>query len=229
MPIETLLGLVELHRKVRKATVNKVTAGLLKLTRHKWFAGEGVGLRHRLHRQHRVVYFFYRLFDAVSKGDALLVDAVVDLIQADHLAALLGGGDRVVFVGVGGILKVLHHTRAGRIAGHRLYLASVGKPLVFFNKFQRHQHLLDDEASVRQLMGRRQGVEVDIERRDPLAIREVVLHRVVDDVRRFDVVIAWGVIAKLEPPYTTEKGVEDALLHLGLSVHLLQRRISDAL
>ena len=115
MTVERLLGLIKLHRVIRKAAVDEVTAGRLKLTRHKWFAGKRVGRRHRLHRQHRVVDFFYRLFDAVGEGDALFVDAVVDLIQTDHLTALLGGGDGVGLVGVGRVLKVVHHALASSV------------------------------------------------------------------------------------------------------------------
>ena len=62
-----------------------------------------------------------------------------------------------------------------------------------------------------------------------MAVWKVVLHRVVDGVRCLDVLVARGVIAKLEPPYTTEKGVEDALLDVGLSVHLFQCRVGNAL
>ena len=95
-----------------------------------------------------MVDFFDGLFDAVGKGDALFVDAVVDLVQADHLTALLGGGDGVGLVGVGRVLKIVHHALASSVFRHRLYLASVDEARVLFDELQRHQDFFDDKTGV---------------------------------------------------------------------------------
>ena len=80
LAVEALFGLVKLEREVWKAAVGQEATGRRELARHHRLAGERVGLRHRLHRQHRMVYFFNRLFDAFRKGDALLMEPVMDLI-----------------------------------------------------------------------------------------------------------------------------------------------------
>ncbi len=80
-----------------------------------------------------------------------------------------------------------------------------------------------------ELMRRRQRVDENIEGRHPRDVRKVVLHRIVDDVGRFDVFVARRVIAELEPADAAKEGIEDDLLHLTLGIHLLQRGVGDPL
>ena len=53
-------------------------------------------------------------------------------------------------------------------------------------------------------------------------IGEIVVHRVIDRIGRYDVIVAGWVIPILEPPHIAEQRIEDDLLHLRLGVHLLQ-------
>ena len=78
-------------------------------------------------------------------------------------------------------------------------------------------------------MRRRQRIDEDVEGRHPRDVRKIILHRIVDDVRRFDVFVARRVIAELEPADAAKESIEDDLLHLTLGIHLLQRGIGDPL
>ena len=75
---------------------------------------------------------------------------------------------------------------------------------------------------MRQLVGRGEGVDIDIKRVDPVNVGEVIGKRIINSIGRDHILVPRRVVTELQPPHIAEQRIEDDLLHLRFGIHLLQ-------